>query len=91
MAARMLRLHTSRMPAAAFLFFKIFVCCRKHKLNTVELIYLRCTRIVIDGNNVCLRVFVTQFFDHTFSYDVIWQAGKWLCTDDVWNSLMHQL
>ena len=40
----------------AFIFFRfihIFVCCVHHQLNSVKLVYLACTGVIVNGNNVC--------------------------------------
>ena len=55
----------------------------QHQLDSVELIDFRGARIVVDRNNVGLRVAVTQCAEHALSNDVVGQACKWLCTDDV--------
>ncbi len=64
-------------------FFEIFICGREHQLDTVQLIYLAGTRIVVDRNNVGFRVKPSKFFDNTFSDHMVWKAGKWLRTDDI--------
>ena len=63
---------------------QIFLCSGEHQLDSVQLVYFTCTRIIINGNDVCFRMLATNFLDNTFTYDVIWQAAKWLDADDVW-------
>jgi len=62
---------------------QILLCCGKHKLDPVQLIYFAGTWIVVDGNNVGFRMLTANFLDDTFSYDVVRQASKRLDADDV--------
>ena len=87
------------MPAVAannYLFgvligcFHIFYGGREHQLDSVELIYLTGTRIVVYGYDVCLRITASEFLDNTFSNDVVWKAAKWLDADDVRCTVMNQ-
>ena len=55
---------------------QILLCCGKHKLDPVQLIYFAGTWIVVDGNNVGFRMLTANFLDDTFSYDVVRQASK---------------
>ena len=64
-------------------FMQILLCCGKHKLDPVQLIYFAGTWIVVDGNNVGFRMLTANFLDDTFSYDVVRQASKRLDADDV--------
>ena len=65
------------------LFFQIFIGGGEHQLDTVELIYLTCSRVVVDCYDICLWVTSAQFFDNTFTDNVVWQTAKRLCTDDI--------
>ena len=62
---------------------QILLCCGKHKLDPVQLIYFAGTWIVVDGNNVGFWMLTANFLDDTFSYDVVRQASKRLDADDV--------
>ena len=55
----------------------------QHQLDSVELIDFRGARIIVDRDNVCLRVAVTQSAEHALSNDVVRQACEWLRADDV--------
>lgn len=62
-------------------FMQILLCCGKHKLDPVQLVYFAGTWIVVNGNNVGFRMFTANFLDDTFSYDVVRQAAKgWMQT-----------
>ena len=70
---------------------QILLCCGKHKLDPVQLIYFAGTWIVVDGNDIGHRILVTQFFDDTLADYVVRQASKWLCADDVVDTAVDQL
>ena len=65
------------------LFFQIFIGGGEHQLDTVELIYLTCSWVVVDCYDICLWVTSAQFFDNAFTDNVVWQTAKRLCTDDI--------
>ena len=69
---------------------QILLCCGKHKLDPVQLIYFAGTWIVVDGNNVGFRMLTANFLDDTFSYDVVRQASKRLDADDVRDTAVDQ-
>ena len=69
---------------------QILLCCGKHKLDPVQLIYFAGTWIVVDGNNVGFRMLTANFLDDTFSYDVVRQASKRLDADDVRDTAMDR-
>ena len=62
---------------------QILLCCGKHKLDPVQLIYFAGTWIVVDGNNVGFRMLTANFLDDTFSYDVVRQASEWLRSHNI--------
>ena len=70
---------------------QILLCCGKHKLDPVQLVYFAGTWIVVNGNNVGFRMFTANFLDDTFSYDVVRQTSKWLGADDVVDATVDQL
>ena len=72
------------------IFLQILICRGQHQLDTVQLVYLAGTRIVVDRYDIGSRITVTQLLDDTFSDNVVWQAGKWLCADDVRGSGVDQ-
>ena len=63
----------------------------QHQLDSVELIDFRGARVVVDRDNVCLRVTVTQRAEHALSNDVVRQACKWLCADDIRASMFNHV
>ena len=73
------------------LFIHIPVRSGKHELDTVYLVDLRCTRIIVDCHDVCLRVGLTQMLDNALTHDVVWKACKWLCAHDVRSSALYEL
>ena len=64
-------------------------CCGEHQLDSVQLIDFRCTWIIINRYDISSWKFMSDFLNNTFSYNMVWQAGKWLCTDDVGCTLMN--
>ena len=71
--------------------FQILLRCRKHQLNTVQLIYLTCTWIIVDSRNIRLWILTADLLDNTLTHNVVWQAGKWLDTNDIRHSIVDQL
>ena len=67
----------------ALLFVQIFLGGGEHQLDTVQLVYLAGTGVIVDGYNVCQRILMTDLFDDTFSYDMVRQAAEGLGADDV--------
>ena len=63
----------------------------QHQLDSVELIDFRGARVVVDRDNVCLRVAVAQRAEHTLSNDVVRQACEWLRADDVRTSVFDHV
>ncbi len=43
----------------------------------------RYARIVVDCHDIGFRILAAQFFDNTFSDNMVWQAGEWLCADNI--------
>ena len=83
---------TSRCPFSFLLIKRLFLCgCRgKHELDSVFLIDLCCTGVVIDGNNICLWVSLLDGTGHTLCHNVIRQAAERLGADDVFNAMFNQ-
>lgn len=73
------------------LFIHIPVSCGEHELDSVYLIDLRCTRIIVDSHDVCLRICLTQMLDNTLAHDVVWKTCKWLCAHDVRSTALYEL
>ncbi len=72
-----------QMRLLSILSLQIFLRRSQHQFNTVQLVYFTGAWVVIYGNDVGLRIVLSQFLDHTFSYNVVWQAAKWLGADNV--------
>ena len=70
---------------------KILLRSGKHQLDSVQLVYLTCAWVVVNSYDICFRMFAANFLDNTFTYDVVWQAAKWLDADDVRNTAVDQL
>ena len=73
------------------LFIHILVRSGKHELDSVYLIDLRCTRIIVDSHDVCLRICFTQMLDNTLAYDMVRQTCKWLSAHDVRGTALYEL
>ena len=73
-----------------FVSCKVFVGCCKHQFDTVDLIDFAGAGVVVDGNDVCFRMLMAKLFDYAFADNVVWQAAKRLCTNDVRRTLMYQ-
>ena len=54
-----------------FIFFHIFKSDCKHKFNTVKLINFTCTRVVVNRNDIGLRVLSAKFLNHTLTCNVV--------------------
>ena len=73
------------------LFLQVFLRGRKHQLDSIELVDLGSTRIIVDGHNIRRRELMADLLDNALANDVVWQAGKRLCTDDIACTLVDQL
>lgn len=58
------------------IFFHVFYSSGKHKLDSVQLIYLAGARVVVNSNNICFRMPAADLLDHALAYNVVWQAAK---------------
>lgn len=73
------------------LFLHLLYRSGKHQLDTVELVYLRSARVVVYGNDIAFRMTAAQLLDNAFPDDVVRQAGKRLCADDIRYAAVNQL
>ena len=62
---------------------EIFLCCGEHKFDAVQLVYFRCSRVIINSNDVGKRVLMAYFLDDAFAYHMIWQTAKGLRTYNI--------
>ena len=85
-AARILCLYQN-----LFCFVHIFHCRGQHQLDSVQLVYFTCSGIVVNGYDIGARMSTADLLDHTFAYDMVWQAAKWLDADDIRYSAADQL
>ena len=72
-------------PRAAGRRLRSFCIC-KHKFEAVDLIDLRCARVVVYSNDVDVGVLLFYEFHHTLAADMIRQTAERLGADDVFNS-----
>ena len=56
---------------ANFLFLKLLLCRRKHQLNTVQLVYLRSTRIIIDSHDIGIRMIMSDFLYNSLTHNMV--------------------
>ena len=56
---------------ANFLFLKLLLCRRKHQLNTVQLVYFRSTRIIIDSHDIGIRMIMSDFLYNSLTYNMV--------------------
>ncbi len=73
------------------IFDQIFISGAQHQLDSVQLIYLAGSRIVIDGYNIGFRMFKPQFFDDAFAHNVIGQAAEGLSADNIAGTAFDKL
>ena len=74
----------------SFCFFHIFPCDGQHQLNPVFLIDLRCAWVIIDRDDVAVRILFADFADHTFADDMIRQTAKRLGADNIFKPCFIQ-
>ena len=74
-----------------FLFFHIFVGGSEHKLDSVKLIYLAGTGIVVDGHDVGTGEVFTKLLDNAFTYNVVGKTSEGLGTNNVLRAVMDKL
>ena len=70
---------------------QVFVGGTEHQLDTVQLVYLRSARIIVNGHNISLRVIRPDMLDNALSDDVIRQAAKRLDADNVHDAAVDQI
>ena len=61
-----------------FAFAQVFDSSGKHQLDTIQLVYLAGTRIVVNGYDIGFRILAAQLFNNTLTYHMVWQTAKWL-------------
>ena len=65
------------------LLLQVFLCGRKHQLDSVELIDLAGSWVIVDGDDVGERILMTQFLDDAFADYMIWKTAKGLRADNI--------
>ena len=64
-----------RNPRGLFLRKAVF-CLGEHELYSVQLVYFRSPGVIINGNNICLRISFFQSFYNAFSHNMVRKTGK---------------
>ena len=54
-----------------FLFLKLLLCCRKHQFNTVQLVYLRSTRIIINSHDIGIRMIMSDSLYNSLTHNMV--------------------
>ena len=70
--------------------FQIFICACQHQLDTVQLVDLTCTGVIIDRNDISKRITSSYLLDNALTYHVVRQAAEGLCADDIRHTAMNQ-
>ena len=55
----------------------------QHQLNPVKLVDLAGAWIVVYGYDIGAWICLAKLLDNTLADNVVWQASKRLCTDDI--------
>lgn len=71
--------------------FKVFLRGREHQFDTVQLVYFAGTGVIVDGNDVGLRVAAAKLFDDTLADNMVRQTAKGLGANDIIDTLVDQL
>lgn len=69
----------------------ILLCGGQHQLDAVQLIHLAGAGVIVNGNDIGLRIAPSELFYDTFSDDVVRQAAKWLGTYNIGRAALEQL
>ena len=69
-------------------FFQIFLSSGKHQFDSVQLVNFAGAWIIVDGYNVCCRIFAADFFYNTLTYDMVRQTSERLDTNNIRNISM---
>ena len=56
---------------ANFLFLKLLLCRRKHQFNTVQLVHLRSTRIIIDSHDIGIRMIMSDSLYNSLTHNMV--------------------
>ena len=76
---------------ASFALPQILLGGGEHEFDSVELVDFACTWVEINCYDIRLRIASAKFFDNSLTYDMVRQAGEWLCTYDIWRTTVDQL
>ena len=72
------------------IFFQIFVCRGEHQLDSVKLVDLAGTWIIVDSYDIGFRMKSPEFLNDSLSDYMIRQTGKRLGADDVPGSILNE-
>ena len=69
---RLRRVRPTSNNSAILLLLKLLLCRRKHQLNTVQLVYFRSTRIIIDSHNIGIRMIMSDSLYNSLTHNMVW-------------------
>ena len=61
----------------------------KHKLNTVNLVYFRSARVIVNSNDIRIRVAASELTYNTLTGYMVGKTCKGLHTDKPWRSIKN--
>jgi len=70
--------------------FQIFICACQHQLDTVQLVDLTCTGVIVNRNHVGHGVLLAQLLDDTLANNMVRQTTEGLCADDIRHTAVNQ-
>ena len=70
---------------------QIFICRRQHQFDSVQLVYLACTRIKIYGYNIRLWIKPSKFLDYALADHMVGEAGKRLGAHNIGSPAFNKL
>ena len=73
------------------LILEIFLGCRQHQFDPVELVDFAGSGIIVYGNDIGLRMLPAQFFNDTLSDNMVGQTAEGLRADNIGGARMDQL
>ena len=68
---RLRRVRPTSNNSAILLLLKLLLCRRKHQLNTVQLVHLRSTRIIIDSHDIGIRMIMSDSLYNSLTHNMV--------------------
>ena len=68
---RLRRVRPTSNNSAILLLLKLLLCRRKHQLNTVQLVYFRSTRIIIDSHDIGIRMIMSDSLYNSLTHNMV--------------------